>query len=310
MDDRTAARHFDEAWSLAQAGNTPGAIEALQRALGADPEMAEGHAFLSILLLNQRRVHAAAHEAGIALALAPESAVAHRAAAGAAVAKRNFTEALAHAEMLLELEPENPDSYLLMASIDFARGTNDRLEEYYLKALALDGQNPDALAAYGDFLRRRDRVVEAVEKAREALSAQPQHADALVLMGRLLLDAGEAEAAREHARAVLADDPHDLGAIHLLSAVKARGNPVLGLWWRYHAYMEKLGQTRAVIVLLVAFLLYRIAAVAAQDGGSTLAAGLINWVWLALVAYTWVGPAIFQQQIKKEIEQVSLKPGF
>ncbi|MCP3957786.1 MAG: hypothetical protein GY719_08030, partial [bacterium] len=36
----------------------------------------------------------------------------------------------------------------------------------------------------------------------------------------------------------------------------------------------------------------------------------ISFLWLALVAYTWIGPAIFRQSLHKELATVELDKSF
>jgi hypothetical protein len=34
------------------------------------------------------------------------------------------------------------------------------------------------------------------------------------------------------------------------------------------------------------------------------------FVWLGFCLYTWIGPAIFQRQLRKELEKIRLQPDF
>ena len=104
-------------------------------------------------------------------------------------------------------------------------------------------------------------------------------------MGRALLLQGDKDGAREHAVQALRADPTAPDALALLTSIKTRANPFLGAWWHYATWLERIGPARSVIVLLAAFVLYRVAVISAeQDGAAGLAQG-IQLAWLAVVAY-------------------------
>lgn len=291
-------------------GDLRGALETLRRALAEDPEEAHAHALLALVLLALKRPHAAAHEAGLALGLAPELPLAHSTAASVALAQRRFPDAERHITRLLELEPDSADPLLLQARLLGLRGERARRREVLERAVALAPEDPDALVALGEDALERGDLKEAEARAREVLTLQPESQEALVLMGQVWLRRGRVEEAREHALWVLRQDATDTGALRLLASLKARQNPLLGLWWRYAMFMGELGSTRGMVVLLGAFVAYRFATLAARDLGQPGLASVIQLVWLALVVYSWVGPALFQRMVRQELETVRLDPRF
>ncbi len=101
-----------------------------------------------------------------------------------------------------------------------------------------------------------------------------------------------------------------LGALHLMAAIKARRSFWLGLWWRYSAWMGTLGDGRAILVLLGAFVLYRVGAITAKGFGHENLASYVELLWFCLVAYTWIGPTLFRQSLEKELKTIELKPQF
>ncbi|MFN7147449.1 MAG: hypothetical protein ACK4YP_27025, partial [Myxococcota bacterium] len=113
----------------------------------------------------------------------------------------------------------------------------------------------------------------------------------------------------EHAVQVLRGIPDHFGATALLVAVKARRSRLLGLWWRYNTWMLGLG-SRALAVLLVAFALYKLGSLLAADFGPEGLAGVVEVVWLGIVAYTWFGPAMFRRALERELAPVALKRDF
>ncbi len=93
-------------------------------------------------------------------------------------------------------------------------------------------------------------------------------------------------------------------------AVKARSNFFLGLWWRWSAWMGSLGDQRAILVLLGAFVLYRVALVTADHYEQENLANYLQVVWLGIVAYTWIGAGLFQNALRKELATVKLDKNF
>ena len=63
-------------------------------------------------------------------------------------------------------------------------------------------------------------------------------------------------------------------------------------------------------VLLGVYVLYRFADIAALHNDMEQLADGMQWAWLALVAYTWVGPVLFHRALKRELETVRLRKGF
>jgi hypothetical protein len=62
-----------------------------------------------------------------------------------------------------------------------------------------------------------------------------------------------------------------------------------------------------VIVLLSAFVLYRLAVIVAQQEGATAIAGGIQIAWLGIVVYSFVGPVLFRKALRRELEDVELR---
>ena len=99
-------------------------------------------------------------------------------------------------------------------------------------------------------------------------------------------------------------------ALTLLSAVKARRNPLLGAWFRFSAFIGSGGGRRTILLLVGLYLgVLLLSLVLADSGFPTLSQG-VSYAWLAFCVYTWVAPTIFQRMLRKELEQVKLRPDF
>jgi hypothetical protein len=56
--------------------------------------------------------------------------------------------------------------------------------------------------------------------------------------------------------------------------------------------------------------LYRFGVITADAYGQTDVANYIQFLWLAIVAYTWFGPGLFHNSLKKELQTVKLDKDF
>jgi len=151
---------------------------------------------------------------------------------------------------------------------------------------------------------------EAERRARLALELRPENHDALVLMGHVLVHRDRLDEAREHAVWALQQNPASRSALRLIVTIKTRRSLLLGLWWRYSAWMGSIGDGRAIVVLLAAFVAYRFGVITADINGKGDLRDLIEVFWLGIVAYTWFGPALFTHSLKKELETVRMDRNF
>lgn len=304
MSDRELRR----AEHLNSIGQVDGAIDTLKRVLTDDPDHADAHALLAICLLRKRRLYAARVEGEIALTLAPDSLLGHWVGAELAIASRKFDVAGRHIEHLLAESPQSPEFHRLKARLMSLTGHGRQRLPVLEQALACDPNDPETLADLADYYRDTGNLDEAERYAREALGISAENVSALLALGHVMLDRGQTERARELALSALQADPENAGSLHLMTAIKARSNVFLGLWWRYASWATRVGTTRNVVVLLVAYFIYRALMIATSEAGAESAAGIISIAWLTIVAYSFVGPMLFNRALKKELESVRLRP--
>ena len=298
------------AYQRLQAGHNDGAIDALRQLLASDPHSAEAHALLAICLMNMRRVHAAKREVQLALAADAQLPLSHYAAAQVAIALRKFKLAQEHVTQLLDMEPLNPAYYRCQAELYELTGRLAQSREPLEKALQLGPDDPANLVAMAQFHRASSHWDQAYQFARQALQADPSNAAAVVVLGHLLLREGDINGARDHAIWALQENATNVAALHLLTAVKARSNIFLGTWWRFNSWMNERGATRAIILLLCMFVVYRVVVITLTDQGYPQVAEMVNWLWLAFAAYTFAAPQIFRRLLDKELVQVKLSKEF
>jgi tetratricopeptide (TPR) repeat protein len=310
MDELMRDQLWDMARRMLAQGHLAGAVEALRQLLAHSPDDADAHALLAVALYGSRRLHAARHEAGLAIGLDPESAFTHYAMGVVETGARRFEEAERHLRAARAIEHRDPAILRALAHLHRLRDQDAQAFALLEEALALDPESTETLIALGDLRLERGETAVAARNALLALEIEPESAGAHVLMGRLRLLEGQTQEAREHAAEALRGDPSHLGALHLFAGIKARANPFLGLWWRWNVWMEALGTTRSILVLLVIFALYRVGRGLAEQQGLTSWLMPMQLVWLAAVAYTWVGPSLFRRSMERDLRPVAFNAKF
>lgn len=306
----TVAHWFEQASSSLRRGDARGAIELLKRLLGSEPEHAQAHALLALALVQAKRVHAALHEAQQAVAIEPEVSFCHYALGRTLVVHGRLEAARVEFEMARTFDPEDADNELGLALVaEFAGNRADELQ-HLERALSLAPDNATVLSRLADIWFRRGDDQQAERYAREALEQEPDHLDALVVMGHLLLRRGQTEEAREHAFWALSNDATSVTALGLLVAVKTRTNLLLGLWWRMNTFLLRGGKNRAIVFLIGGYVLTRVASLYTHQHGFSLASQCIDYAWLALCVYSWVGPPYFARQLQRELSQVQLSKDY
>lgn len=292
-----------------RSGRVHAAVDAYCAALALEPEDADTHALLSMALLAARRLRTARIEAELAVGNGPESPLPLFALARVRTAERRWREAEALFDRLLGIEPEDPQNHLAYAQCLLAQDRRADARRILERARADHPVHTGVGAEFAELELLEGNLGEAERLAREVLAVAPENDSARVVMGHILLRRGDVDAAYEHAVEVLRSDPSGHGALVLLVSVKARRSWALGLWWRYNTWMVTLGDN-AYVVLLVAFAVYRFAALAIGDLFGDGPRDLVEVVWLIFALATWFGPALFRRELAKELEPVTLKREF
>lgn len=293
-----------------RSGNTPAAIEALRDLLTEIPDESLPHALLATALLRQRRLHAARHEADLAIALDPRSDIAHRTRGYVAMAGADLRKARLCMERAIEIDPQSAETRIAEARVALAARDLDGAGKAIEAALALEPGSADARILEAELLQQQGRLAEAEAAAREALTASPHDTEAMCRLGEILLARGDTGGAKELALWALQQDATDATAIALLSDVKMKESLLLGLWWRYNSWLSGLGSQNAMAVLTGMYVLYFLAIQALDDFGRGTYVTLLTIAWLVFCVYTWSGAAIRDRMVAKELEQVRLRPDF
>ena len=303
-------RILENALRLQAQGAHDTAIHMLRSALAEDPDHPGAHTLLAVSLMHKKRLYAAESEARMALSLDPALAGAHQVLAAVLIGGRKLKEARAHLDEARTLDPENASVLVTLARLAIIEDDRVHARSLLDEARALDPDDIDVVVALGDLALLQRNLDDADERAREALELEPDGVASHVLAGQVALARGRDDDAREHAVQALRGDPTHGEALQLLAGVRAKRSLLLGLWWRYHASVAHLGETRLVFVLIAGFVVIRLLVIALRHMGNEGGADFAENLWLAWCVYTWVGPALFQRALDKELESVKLHKDF
>ncbi len=310
MSDREIEVLIEQAERQRMLGNHRGAIELLQRALALDPDHVRAHASLALALLGARRLSSAAIEMHAALHLDGNDAYAHYVAACVLRASRKLDDAWAHC--LIALDGPNADAatHVLGSEICSLQGDRARARELLDEALALEAAHTGALTALARLDLGDGKLDAAAANAKAALASNPVDRGAHVVAGFVDLARGDAASAEQHARFVLTQDANDQGGLELWTAVKARRSRLLGGWWRLNSWLTLRDDTHRIALLIGMFVAVRIAVIVTDEAGHELLSSVLSYAWLALCAYTWIGPMMFRRWLQEELGTVKLDPKF
>lgn len=295
--------------SYLERGDPTGAINLLRQYLSRAPDHAAAHAFLAHALVDAHRLHAAELEAQTALTAEPELVMAHVAMARVLVVRRRWKDAEAQLTVALELDPSSVSALSTLAGLHAQAGRIERAIEVAQRARDLEPDDPELLAQLADLELDAGHLEAADRLARASLDARPNPA-AIRVLGYLALRRGDTASARDHAGWILHDYPMHAPALGLLAAVKARESWFLGLWWRWTTWMQAMGDTRTILVLVGAFAVYRSATILMEGTANAPLLPIVNLFWYAAVIYTWVSPGLFSRMLDRELEKVRLGPEF
>lgn len=220
-------------------------------------------------------------------------------------------KAIALCETACERMPRFAAAHQLMGRIYARHERRDAAETAYRQALNLAPNNAQLLADLSFLLQQMGRHREADQLSLRAVEQNPNSATALVARGETALLKGDLREAEELALSALQRDANHGGAITLLVSVKARRNPVMGIWWRWAIFMDRLGSGWArwgvVIGIWALWQVFRRTALAD-------APAWVQWtglgLYFAFCLLTWFGPMIFNRMVRAELRKVQIKPGF
>jgi Tfp pilus assembly protein PilF len=298
------------AWNYHARGLHDLAIDELKRELAMAPADAAAHALLASCLLAKGRVHAAEYEVAEALRLDPASTFASLTLARVLTLRNRWSEALRLCSEVLAADPTDVDAHLLRAEVFLLTGDRPQALSSLRAAMALRPDDIAVMRSVADYYLRVGDVAQAEHFARAVLAQYAEDADGHLLMARVCLFRDEVDLAEQHIATAIAADPDSHAALSALADVKTRRSRLLGLWWRWNAWMQRFGMRGMVSVLVGAFIVFNLTALVLEDLGHRGASGVVRVLWLVLAVYSWVAIPLYQRRLKAELEKFRFDPRF
>jgi len=310
MEARQIAALVERADAARRAHDWPTAIELLKRALTLDPEHSIAHASLGLALLGARRLHGAIIEAELAVGFDPNSPYCHYAAAAVRFAERKLDEAWRHVLVAMQDDEDSLDARVLGAAIKRSQNEVVAARALLDEALAIDPEHAHALTEVARLDYEAGKLDDAEQRIEQALATDPGEVDAHVIAGYIALARGQVDDAERHARCVLGQDATSHDALRLYTAIKARRNVLLGLWWRWSVFVGLRSERGLLGFAIGSFVIVRLLIIVLGAAGFEDAEILVTKLWLGFCAYTWFAPEIFNRMLRRELTSVALRDDY
>ncbi len=159
--------------SLAAEEALPQARAAVERALELDPDLAEAHAVLGMVLMQELRFEEAERALLRALELNPSSAGAHSIYSGLLFLLERISESVRMARRAVELDPFSIDKRLDLSSSLFFTRDYDGASEEAARVLELEPEHADAHYYLGAALSMRGQLEEAIAELQRSSELDP-----------------------------------------------------------------------------------------------------------------------------------------
>lgn len=205
--------------ALGLEGRTDEAMTYYRRAIEVDPDYADAHYNLAILLQTKGNTDEAIHHYRSALELDPHFVEVHNNLGNALRSKGNIEEATAHYRKALEFDPNYIEAYNNLASALKTQGREDEATEYYRRSIQIDPNFFEAHYNLATLLHTEGKLDEAIANYRGALRLKPDFAKAYNNLGSALGSQGDIQEAIEHYRRAIELEPNFVEARQNLDTV-------------------------------------------------------------------------------------------
>ena len=196
-------RIFDRALDLGQKGQDNAAIVEWNQALEVDPDSAEAHNNLGVLLTRKGSFDQAMTHFQRATGLKPDYAQAHYNLGGIFSRQGRWDEAIAEWERAIQSNPEFADTRNLLGLALARKGRLDEAIAQWRKAAEAAPADAEVHYNLGGALVRRGRLDEAMVQLQAALAVRPDYVQAHYTLGVALVQAGRFDEAIAHWRRAL-----------------------------------------------------------------------------------------------------------
>lgn len=173
-----APMHYNLGEAQRAAGRSADALESFKHAIRLQPDFAEAHSNIALLLNDLSKYDDAAIAARRAIQLKPNFPHAHNNLAVALARLGQVDEAIASASTAIRLNPNFADAHNTLGICYGWRGQGEQAITSFRRAIQLDPNNAEAYANLGVALAKSDRLKDAADALRKAVQLRPDRANA------------------------------------------------------------------------------------------------------------------------------------
>jgi tetratricopeptide (TPR) repeat protein len=208
----TAEGRYNKATAYYYAKNYKKAEEELREAIRINPNYAEAHNNLGILLTELKRYDEAEEEYRKAIKINPKLAEAHNNLGFLLAELKRYEEAEKEYRKAIKINPKPADAHYNLGILLAELKRYEEAEEEYRKAIMINPKLAEAHNNLGILLAELKRYEEAEEEYRKAIMINPNYADAHYNLGILLAELKRYDEAEEEFREAIKINPEDLEA--------------------------------------------------------------------------------------------------
>jgi cellulose synthase operon protein C len=204
---------------LIERGDGAGAVDALQRALKNDSNLAVAHYHLGLAFDLQHNEVQAASELREAVGLQPGLTDAQRALARLEMRRGDVDAVIQTAQQIIYGSPASPDGYLLRAMAEMSRQKFADAEPDLRKAAEVAPASPVPYVQMGNLRQMQKQYAEAIRSYQQALDKDPSSTEGLQGLMKTYLVQNQIEPAVAAARSQIAKSPANSGFYDLLGTI-------------------------------------------------------------------------------------------
>ena len=200
IEPNYADGHYNMGVLLESEGQLAGAVERYRRAVQLQPGHVQAHNNLGNVLLSQGKREEALRHYRRVLQISPDFAEAHNNMGNVLQSNGETHEAMTHYRQALKIKPDYPEAHNNLGNVLSSQGRFDSAVQHYRQALRLNPKFAEAHNNLGSALGNQSKLTEAVRSFRRAVEADPDYAEAHRNLGIALQAMGRLEEAERHFR--------------------------------------------------------------------------------------------------------------
>ena len=219
MSEMTADELFRAAIREHQAGRHDAALALIHRAIAINPNSADYHAALGVVLASQMQLDKSIDAYRRALQLKPDNPDVLNNLGLALKEKGDLPGAISALRKAVELHPKSAIAHNNLGAVLEALDELSPAIEAYRRAVALEPNHPQALANLGRALYKAGQFEPSIAALRRAVALAPNWADGFIGLGNAFREYGRLDEARQAMERALTINPLNVEACANLAVI-------------------------------------------------------------------------------------------